>query len=395
MNIKRTVKDLVGLNDKVVLLRTDFNVPLDEVGRITDLNRVTAALPTIKYLVEQGAKVVILSHLGRPNGYEIKYSLWPISLVLMEKLKTKVYFSYKVTGKEVRDRVRSMGNGDVLLLENIRFYQEEEKCDLNFAREIALMGDVYVNDAFGCSHRKHASTYGLARLMPNAIGLLMEKEVRELRRAMETPKRPFVAIIGGAKVPDKIKILKRFVDVADTILIGGAMAYTFILAQDTAVAQSLVYYDCVNVAREILDYAASQGKKILLPVDHVVDHIDDHSRRTDVVEQMEDDMMGMDIGPKTVELFKNEIAKAGQIVWNGPLGKYEDPRFREGTFKIAKAVADSKAYSVVGGGDSVSAIKECKVASKINFLSTGGGATLKFIEEGTLPCLEVIQERIK
>ena len=395
MELKRTVKDLVGLKGKVVLLRTDFNVPIDKTGRITDLNRVNAALPTIKYLIEQGAKVVILSHFGRPNGYEIKYSLWPISLVLMEKLKTKVYFSYKVTGKEVRDRVRSMENGDVLLLENIRFYKEETDCDMKFAREIAVMGDVYVNDAFACSHRKHASTYGLTRLLPNAMGLLMEKEVRELRRAMETPKRPFVAIIGGAKVPDKIKILRRFVDVADTILIGGAMAYTFILAQNTSVAQSLVYLDCVEVAREILDYAKAQGKKILLPIDHVVDRMDDHSNKAFVVEQMEEDMMGMDIGPKTIKLFTDEISKAGQIVWNGPLGKFEDARFRAGTLKIAEAVAASKAYSVVGGGDSVSAVKECKVDGKINFLSTGGGATLKFIEEGGLACLEVIQEKIR
>lgn len=395
MELKRTVKDLVGLKGKVVLLRTDFNVPHDKVGRITDLTRVTAALPTIKYLVEQGAKVVILSHFGRPKGYEIRYSLWPISLVLMEKLKTKVYFSYKVTGKEVRDRVRSMENGDVLLLENVRFYKEEEACDMKFAREIALMGDVYVNDAFSCAHRKHASTYGLARVLPNAMGLLMEKEVRELRRAMELPKRPFVAIIGGAKVPDKINILKRFVDVADTILIGGAMAYTFIVAQNISVARSVVYLDCVDVAREILDYAKAQGKKIILPVDHVVDRLDDKKDKTFIVDQMEKDMMGMDIGPKTIKLFTDEIANAGQIVWNGTVGKFEDPRFRQGTIKIAEAVAASKAYTVVGGGDTVGAVKECKVADKINFLSTGGGATLKFIEEGNLSCLEVIQEKIR
>ncbi len=391
--MKRTVKDLVNLKGKVVLLRVDFNVPVDKNGKILDLNRVNAAIPTIKYLIEQGAKIVIMSHMGRPEGYEIRLSMWPISLILMQKLNTKVYFSNKAVGVEVKERLHSMNNGEVLLLENVRFYEGETKCDMKFARDLASIGDIFVNDAFGCSHRKHATTYGIARLMPNAIGLLMEKEVNVLTQAMENPKRPFVAVIGGAKVPYKIKILRRFIDQADTILIGGAMAYTFLVATGTAVGESITYHDSVDVAREVLNYAAQKGKKVLLPIDHIA--IRKGSTKKFVTDNLIEDMIGMDIGPKTVKLFSEEIAKAGQIVWNGPLGKYEDEDFREGTNKIAKAISLSKAYSVVGGGDSVSAVKASKNASGVNFLSTGGGATLKFIEDGSLPCLEVIQEKIR
>ncbi len=393
--MKRSVKDLVNLKGKVILLRADFNVPLDGAGRIMDLNRVNESIPTIKYLIGQGAKVVILSHLGRPKGYEIRASLWQISLILMKRLNTKVYFSNKVIGPEVKERIRSMKNGDVLLLENVRFYEEETACDMKFAREIASYGDLYVNDAFGCSHRKHASTYGLARVLPNAVGLLVEKETMVLTDAMENPKRPFVAIIGGVKVPDKIKILKKFVDVADTILIGGAMAYTFMLAKGIAVGESLTYLDCVQVASDILQYAKDKGKKILLPIDHVIVHKNAQRQRKVVVDNMEEDMMGMDIGPKTIKMFGEEIARAGQIIWNGPMGLYEQDKFKEGTLKLAEVVANSKAYSIVGGGDSVSAIKLAKCEDKINFLSTGGGATLKFIEDGSLCCIDVIQEKIR
>ena len=229
--MKRVVTDLVNLKGKVVLLRVDFNVPTDKTGRILDLSRVIKALPTIKHLIKQEAKVVLLSHMGRPKGYEITHSLWQIALILMQKLNTKVYFNNKVIGPEVREQIKGMGNGSVLLLENVRFYEEETANDKKFAQEIASMGDIFVNDAFGCSHRKHASVYGVARLLPNAIGLLMQKEIQTLTSVMEKPKRPFVAVIGGAKVPDKIGLLKVFVDKADTILIGGAMAYTFLMAK--------------------------------------------------------------------------------------------------------------------------------------------------------------------
>ena len=393
--MKRTVKDLVGLKGKVVLVRVDFNVPIDSAGRILDLNRVLESLPTIKYLIEQQAKIVLLAHLGRPKGFEIRKSLWPISLELMRRLNTEVYFCNKVIGPEVRERVRTLSNGSVLLLENTRFYEEEDKCDMKFAREIASLGDVFVFDAFGCAHRKHATTYGIARVLPNAIGLLTEKEVSVLSAALEAPKRPFVAMIGGVKVPDKIKLLNKFVDEADVILIGGAMAYTFLLAQGIAVGESITDLASITTARDILKYAESKKKKILLPIDHVAVRKSDKKQKKVTVEHLVDDMVGMDIGPKTVALFSEEIAKAGQIIWNGPMGKAEEENFRAGTYKLAEAIAKSNAYSIVGGGDSVSAVKACNCADKINFLSTGGGATLKFIEDGHLPCIDVIQEKIR
>ena len=393
--MKRTVKDLVNLKGKTVLLRVDFNVPVDDKGKIMDYSRVDRAIPTIKYLSEQGAKIVILSHLGTPKGYEISKSLWPISLYLLKYFPNKVYFSNYVLGKEARERIAALHDGCIQVLENVRFYDQERNCDMDFAKEIASYGDIFVNDAFGVSHRKHASIYGVARILPNAIGLLVEKELNTLSQCLENPKRPFVAIIGGVKVRDKIKMLKKIIDVADTVLLGGAMAYTFLVASGVAVASSLTAVDSISVAQEVLAYAKEKGKKVLLPIDHVAVRMSDKKEKKETVDFMIDDMVGYDIGPKTIKLFSDEIASAGQIMWNGPLGMYEDERFREGTFKIAQAIADSKAYSVVGGGDSVSAIVKSGLANKISYLSTGGGATLKFIEEGSLPGIDVIQEKIR
>ena len=393
--MKRTVKDLVNLKGKVVLVRVDFNVPLDSAGRILDTTRIDQALPTIKYLSEQGAKVVVMSHLGRPDGYEIRKSLWQISLILMEKLSCKVYFCNTVIGQEAKDRIKIMQDGDVLLLENLRFYPEETACDMKFAKEIASLGDLYVDDAFGVAHRKHASNYGVARILPNAIGLKIKKEMTTLTDSMENPKHPFVVIVGGAKVSSKIKILKKFVEICDTLMIGGAMAYTFLVASGVAVGNSVVYHENVVDAQEIIKLAEEKGKKLLLPVDHVVIREGDKKKKKFVVDKMVDDMIGCDIGPKTIELFEQEIKGAGQIFWNGPLGLYEDEKFKDGTNKIAKAVAQSSAYSIVGGGDSVSAVKKSGYAGKIDFLSTGGGATLKYLEDGSLPCIDVIQEKIR
>lgn len=393
--MKRTIKDLVNLKGKVVLLRVDFNVPMDNAGRILDKTRINQAIPTIKYLKEKGAKVVVMTHLGRPEGYEIRKSLWQISLILMQSLSGNVYFCNSVIGDDAKNRIKSMNEGDVLLLENLRFYEGETKCDMKFAKEIASLGDVYVNDAFGVAHRKHASTYGVARILPNAIGLLVEKEVKELTDAMTKPKRPFVAVVGGLKVPGKIKVLKTLLDACDVLLIGGAMAYTFLVAQGTIVGQSIVYDKCVLEAQSILKYAQSSGKKIVLPVDHVAVHAEDKKKKKFVIDKLIEDMVGYDIGPKTIDLFINEIQKAGQIVWNGPLGMYEEEAFQKGTSKVAKAIAMSPAYSIVGGGDSISAIKKSGFANKINFLSTGGGAMLEFIEKGSLPCIDIIQEKIR
>lgn len=393
--MKRTVKDLVGLKGKVVLLRVDFNVPMDETGKILDSTRIDNALPTIKYLIEQKARVVILSHLGRPKGFEIHKSLWPVAMELINKLPCGVDFVNAVIGDEVKNRIKYLQEGNVLLLENTRFYEGEDKCDMDFAREIAALGDIYVNDAFGTAHRKNATTYALARLMPNAIGLLMEKEIENLSKVVKDPKRPFVAILGGAKVDSKIQIIDKLLALADTIIIGGAMAYTFLVARGEMVGMSLVQNDYIEYARQVLLKAEETGKKILLPVDHVGVSTSDRKGQVCKVKTLKGDLAGYDIGEETIALFKTEIDNASQIFWNGPLGMFEKPEFANGTKKIAEAVAHSNAYSVVGGGDTVSAVNSFGVSKGIDFISTGGGASMEFFENGTLPCIEVIQEQIR
>lgn len=393
--MKRTVKDLVGLKGKVVLVRVDFNVPIDENGKILDTTRIIQALPTIKYLINEKAKVVLLSHLDRPKGFELRKSLWPIALMLMRKLKCNVEFCNTVIGDEAKERIAHLKEGDVLLLENVRFYEGETSCDMNFAKEIASMGDIFVNDAFGVAHRENASNFGIARILPNALGLLMEKEITELSRVMEEPKKPFVAVLGGAKVETKVNILHKFIEKADVILIGGAMAYTFLMAMGTPIGESIYYKESLDVAIEILAHAKQEGKLLLLPVDHVCVRNTDKKKRVLTVKGLVDDMVGYDIGPKTVKLYAKEIAKAGQVFWNGPMGMYEDKRFRSGTEGIAKAIADCKGWTIVGGGDSVAAVNSFNLGKKMNYISTGGGATLKFLEKGTLPCIEVIQEKIR
>ncbi len=392
--MKRTIRDLADLEGKVVLLREDFNVPLDDAGKILDTTRIVNAIPTIQYLSDKKAKVVILSHLGRPKGYEIRKSLWPVAMFLTKKLKCNVTFSNSVLGPEVEERISMMDNGDVLLLENVRFYEGETTCDMKFAKELASLGKIFVNDAFGVAHRQNASNYGVARLLPNAIGLLMEKEINELSQVMESPKKPFVAVIGGAKVDTKVKILNKFIDKADVIIIGGAMAYTFLQAKGKGIGASIVYPESLDIAREIMFNAKENGKKLLLPIDHVCARARDKKQKAITTDKIVEDMVGYDIGPKTIELFSKEIENAGQIFWNGPMGMYENAKFRKGTAKIAQAIANSKAYSVVGGGDSVAAVNLLNLGSKMNYISTGGGATLKFLENGSLPAIEVIQEKI-
>lgn len=391
--MKRTIKDLVNLKGKVVLLRVDFNVPLDEGGKILDATRIKNELPTIRFLVSKGARVVILSHLGRPDGYDVRKSLWPISIYLSKNLKCGVSFSPTVLGEETRERIKLLKDGNVLLLENVRFYKEEEECDMKFAREIASMGDIFVNDAFGTAHRKHATTYGLARLLPNAIGFLMEKELTNLDTILNNPKRPFVVVLGGSKVGTKVKILERFIEKADTILIGGAMAYTFLKAKGFDVGASKVDDENIEVATNVLNKASELGKKILLPIDHVC--IKGKDPHPIVVTNLRGNMVGYDIGPRTVKYYAKEIDGAGEIFWNGPVGMYENANFRNGTRSIAEAIAISKAHSSAGGGDTVAMINLFNLGKKFNYLSTGGGATLEYLEEGTLPAIEVIQEKIK
>lgn len=391
--MKRTIRDLAQLKGKVVLLRVDFNVPLDDAGKILDGTRVYKELPTIQYLSDKGARVVIISHLGRPQGYDIRKSLWPITLLLSKKLKCNVTFCNYAIGDEVRERINLLNDGDVLLLENIRFYEGETSCDMTFAKELASLGKIFVDDAFGVAHRENASNFGVARLLPNAIGFLMEREIKELTQIVENPKKPSVAVIGGAKVKTKAKIINKLLDQADSIIIGGAMAYTFLLAKGKEVGESLIDSQSIETAREIIFNAKEKGKKLLLPIDHVCMKERDKSKRVYVVENMQEDMIGYDIGPKTIKLYAQEIALAGQVFWNGPMGMYEDKRFAKGSKAIAQSIANSKAYSVVGGGDTVAIVNQARLANKINFISTGGGASLKFIEEGTLPAIEVIQEK--
>lgn len=390
--MKRTIKDLVNLKGKVVLLRTDFNVPLDEGGKILDATRIKNELPTIRYLTSKGARVVILSHLGRPNGYDIHKSLWPVSLYLAKKLSCSVSFSSVVLGEETKERIKMLKDGNVLLLENVRFYKQEEECDMKFAREIASLGDIFVNDAFGTAHRKHATTYGLARLLPNAIGFLMEKEIKNLDKILNNPKRPFVVVLGGSKVDSKIKILEQFVEKADTILIGGAMAYTFLKAQGKDVGMSKVEDNNIEVALNVLTKAKELGKKVLLPIDHVC--LRGRNPHPVVAITLKDNLIGYDIGPRTIKYFQNELEKAGEIFWNGPLGMYENANFRVGTRSIAEIIANSKAHTSAGGGDTVAMINLFNLDKKFNYLSTGGGATLEYLESGSLPAIEVIQEKI-
>ena len=384
--MKRTIRDLKNIEGKRILLRCDFNVPLDKYGDILDATRVYESLPTIKFLNDQGCKLIICSHLGRPKGYDKFLSLFPVAVYLMKHFPKKVKFCPKVTGKEVGEAVKNMKNGDILLLENLRFDPREEQNDPSFVKELASLADIYVDDAFGVAHRKHASNYGVALKLPNAIGFLIEKELNVFAKAFENPARPFVAIFGGAKVKDKLLLINNVIGKADTILIGGGMAYTFLLSQGYNVGNSIVDLDLVDEAKEILKTAKEKHTKIVLPVDHIA-LCGNKVVKTTVLEQ---DMVGLDIGAKTIKLFTNEIKSAGQIIWNGPVGKYEDPRFKKGTLNVAKAIAKSSAYSIVGGGDSVGAVNSLGFGNKIDHLSTGGGASMKLMEGKTLPAVEVI-----
>ena len=384
--MKRTIRDLKNIGGNKVLLRCDFNVPLDKYGDILDATRISTSLPTIRYLNEQNCKLIICSHLGRPKGYDKFLSLFPVAVCLMKYFPNKVRFCPKVTGSVVEKYIDEMKNGDILVLENLRFDPREEENDPSFVKELASYCDVYVDDAFGVAHRKHASNYGVALKKPNAIGFLIEKELKVFEKAFQNPKKPFVAISGGAKVKDKLLLIKNIIGKADTILIGGGMAYTFLLAEGINIGKSIVDLDLVDEAKKILSDAKNANMKVLLPVDHVA------LKGEKVVKTnfLDADMVGLDIGKKTAKMFTEEIKKAGQIVWNGPLGKYEDKRFKNGTLQVAKAVAKSSAYSIVGGGDSVGAINTLGFADKIDHLSTGGGASMKLMEGKTLPAVEVI-----
>lgn len=398
---KLSVKDLEVAGQRT-LLRVDFNVPIEQQdGKpvITDDKRIRASLPTIDYLLERGAKLIICSHLGRPKGKkDAALSLRPVAKALSDLLLRPVAFIDDCVGDKVDQTVSIMTNGDCVVLENLRFYPEEEKNDPEFAKKLGKNADLYVNDAFGTAHRAHASTEGVTRhVKQSAAGLLMQKELQFLGDELAKPERPFVVILGGAKVSDKVMVIEALMDKADAILIGGAMAYTFAKALGQEVGSSLCELDKVDLAKRLLEKAKTKGLKFLVPVDHVIAQEFKDGTPTRTVEESEGipaGWQGLDIGPKTVELFKKEIASAKTILWNGPMGVFEMPSFAKGTFAVAEAVAANRGCkSIIGGGDSVKAIKKAKLVDKVTFVSTGGGATLEFLEGKALPGVAALSEK--
>ncbi len=392
----RSVEDL-DVRGRRVFLRVDFNVPLTETGEIRDDTRIRASLPTIKFLLEHGAKLVVASHFGRPKGKrDPKMSLAPAAARLAQLLPgVKVDMAPDVVGDEVDLMKRGLGDGEILVLENLRFHKGEEANDPEFSKQLARDIDVYVNDAFGSSHRAHASVVGMTAFVPEkAAGFLMKKELDYLRKAVHDPERPYAAILGGAKVSDKIEILRSLVDKADALLVGGAMAYTFLKAQGKDVGKSLVEEDQLQTARDIMAAAAARKTDFRLPEDHVLAESIEAPAAAKVVDgpPFPAGLMGVDIGPKTIASWSAILAKARTVFWNGPLGVFENDAFAKGTVGVARAVAASGAVSIVGGGDSIAAVKKAGVRDKISHISTGGGASLEFVAYGTLPGVEALEK---
>ena len=393
--MNKTLNNL-DVNGKRVLLRVDFNVPLSTDLKIVDDNRIVEALPTIEYLMSHNAKVIICSHLGRPEGaVDSKMSLRPVEARLSKLLQKNILFIEDVKDEDCIKALDNMKNGDIAMLENIRFYKEEEENDVEFAQLLASLADVYVFDAFATAHRKHASTYGVAEYLPSAVGLLVEKEMEMFDKVLTQPEHPFVAVLGGAKVTDKLPVIENLLDKVDTILIGGGMSYTFVKAIGGEVGKSLVDNKSIEIAKQTLDKAQEKGIKIILPCDNYGS--DDFSanakRKCFNSGFFAKDFQGMDIGPHTTKCFKHIIKDAKTIVWNGPMGVYEFPKFRRGTRKIAKYIAKSKAVSVIGGGDTVASVQELGLENKITHISTGGGASLNLLQGKKLPCIEIIENK--
>lgn len=392
---KKSLMD-IDVSGKRVLVRVDFNVPLDQGGNVADDTRIRAALPTIKYLTEHGARVILASHLGRPKGkVDDRYRLNPVAEKLQQLLDNEVVKVDDCVGDEPARAIESMQPGDVLLLENVRFHPEEEKNDPGFAARLAKLADLYVNDAFGAAHRAHASTEGVARIIPGVAGFLMERELEMLGRAVFNPERPFVAILGGAKVSDKIGVIGNLLEKVDTLIIGGGMANTFLRAKGYETGKSLLEPDKAELAGELMEKAAAKGIEMLLPVDLVVALAADPDAEQKVVpaDGIPGDWMALDIGPESIDLFGGAIRKAKTVVWNGPMGVFEMAPFARGTFEVARALADSGAVTVVGGGDSVSAVKKAGLADKVSHISTGGGASLEFLEGKVLPGVAALEDR--
>jgi len=395
---KKTLKDL-SFDNKKVLVRCDFNVPLDEKGNITDDIRIVSSLPTINYLLDKGASVILMSHLGRPDGTpDKKYSLYPVAKRLKSLLGRDIIFedSDLVADERVKHDASKLKPGEVMLLQNTRYRKEETKNKGDFAKELAGLGDLFVNDAFGTAHRAHSSNVGICEYLPSALGFLVEKEVEIMGNALRNPKRPFTAILGGAKVSDKIAVIENLLNIADNILIGGGMTYTFLKARGYNTGKSLLEEDKIDLAKNIIEKAKSNNVNLLLPIDTVVakEFKNDTEFFSADVDKIPDGYMGLDIGEKTAELFIDVIKKSKTIIWNGPLGVFEMDNFAKGTNAIAKAIAGNKdAISVIGGGDSAAAVEKIGLAEEITHISTGGGASLEFLEGKILPGIEAVDNK--
>ncbi|MDD6883923.1 MAG: phosphoglycerate kinase [Eubacteriales bacterium] len=396
MNLnKKTIED-IQVSGKKVLVRCDFNVPLDADMNITDETRINAALPTIEYLLKHNAAVILCSHLGRPKGtFNMKYSLAPVAKRLSEKLGFEVKLAKDVIGPDAKKLAGEVKPGQAILLENVRFHAEEEKNDPEFAKELASMADIYVSDAFGTVHRAHASTAGVAAYLPAVAGFLIGKELTFLGNAVENPARPFLAILGGAKVKDKIGVITNLLEKVDTLIIGGGMAYTFMKAMGGEIGTSLLDEERIDLAKELMQKAKDKGVQLLLPVDTLCGKEFDNDTETMVAEagKIPADWQGLDIGPKTIELFTKAVKEAKTIVWNGPMGVFEMPNFAKGTLAIATAMAESDAITIIGGGDSAAAVTQMGLAPKMSHISTGGGASLEFLEGKELPGVAALNDK--
>lgn len=394
--MKKTVKD-IEVKGKKVIVRCDFNVPMKE-GKITDDVRIRAALPTINYLIENDAKIIIMSHMGRPKGEaNMEYTLAPVAERLGQLIEKDVLFisSPTVVDEEVKKAAAGLEAGQVMLLENTRFRKEETKNEPGFSKELADLAEIFVNDAFGTAHRAHCSTAGVADYLPAVSGFLIEKEVEYLGNAVENPKRPLLAIMGGAKVSDKIPLIENLLNKVDVLLVGGGMAYTFFKSKEYEIGTSLLDEESIQLAAKLMKDAEEKGVKMLIPIDTVCASEFSNDAKKVVVDStaIPADMMGMDIGPKTVALFAEEIAKANTIVWNGPMGVFEMPNFEDGTKGVAQALADSDAITIIGGGDSAAAVEQFKLGDKMSHISTGGGASMEYLEGKVLPGIAVLQDK--
>ena len=392
---KKTVRD-IDLKNKKVLVRCDFNVPMDENRNITDNRRIVAALPTIKYLLEQNCKIVLCSHLGRPKGeFKEEFSLKPVAKELSRLLGKDVIMADDVIGPDAKNKAENLKNGEIMLLENVRFHREETDNDPNFSKELASFGEIFVNDAFGTAHRAHASTEGVTKYLPAVSGFLIEKELKFLGEALNNPERPFVAILGGAKVSDKIGVIDRLLEKVDTLMIGGGMAYTFFKAQGYEVGNSLCEPDKCDLALKLMEKAKEKNVKFMLPIDTKIgkEFKPDTESKTVGWKEIPEGWEGFDIGEKTIEMFKEELKNAKTVIWNGPLGLFEFDQFAIGTNEIAKDLATLNATTIIGGGDSAAAVEKAGLGDKMTHISTGGGASLEFLEGKKLPGIEALMDK--